>query len=215
MDVFYENSKMTKKIIDYFNKPKIIGIIADVNEGKSNLIYSIIEDLKLNYTFNLATFGLKYKIEVAQEINSLEQLENIRDSVIFIDEFYTLFDLDNRKRKRQIERTLRLINHNNNILVLVGVPENFKKFISSKISVCFYKKVKIVDFINGSSVKNSLVSYEGKGKGDKVLNLKKGEVLVFDGNYEVFCVPYLKQYDSKLENKDIFVQKLCYIRQKK
>ena len=200
---------MEKKIIDYFDKPEIIGIIADVNEGKTNLIYHLIKELKKESSFNLVTFGLKFKIAGANIINSLEQIEDTRDSLIFLDEFYTLFDLDDRKKKRQIERTLRLIHHNNNILVLVGVPENFKKFLSSKTSVCFYKKVKMQDFINGSSVKSNLVSYEGKGMGYKILNLKKEEVLVFDGNYRIFDVPYLMEYDSKLNNKDIFVQKKC------
>ena len=200
---------MDKKIIDYFEKPKVIGIIADINEGKTNLIYHLAKELRENYDFNLVTFGLRFEIEGAMIINSLEQLESIRDSLIFLDEFYTLFDLDNRKKKRQIEKTFRLINHNNNILVLVGVPENFRKFISSKIEICFYKKVKLRDFINGSSVKSDLLSYAGNGMGSEMLDLKKNEVLVFDGDYRIFDVSYLQEYDSKLGNKDIFVQKKC------
>ena len=200
---------MDKKIIDYFEKPKVIGIIADINEGKTNLIYHLAKELRENYDFNLVTFGLKFEIEGARIINSLEQLESIQDSLIFLDEFYTLFDLDNRKKKRQIEKTFRLINHNNNILVLVGVPENFRKFISSKIEICFYKKVKLRDFINGSSVKSDLLSYAGNGMGSEMLDLKKNEVLVFDGDYRIFDVDYLREYDSKLNNKNIFVQKKC------
>ncbi len=198
-----------KQLSDYFDQPEVIGIIADVNEGKSLLIYYLIKKLKETYNFNLVTFGLKSEIEGTTTINSLEQLEEIRDSLVFLDEFYTLFDLDDRKKKRQIERTLRLINHHNNILVLVGVPENFKKFLSGKISTCFYKKVTINDFINGSSVKSNIINYEGKGRGYKTLNLKKGEVLVFDGDYKIFPVDYLKEYDSKLNNKEIFVLKKC------
>ena len=200
---------MKKKIIDYFKKPEIIGIIADVNEGKSNLVYYLIQQLKKKYNFNLITFGLKSEIEGTEVINSLEQLESVRDSLIFLDEFYTLFDLDDRKKKRQIERTLRLINHHNNILVLVGVPENFKKFLSGKISTCFYKKVTLQSFINGSGVKSNLLSYEGKGMGSKTFSISKDEVLVFDKNYKMFKVEYLKEYDSKLNNKEIFVQKKC------
>ncbi len=200
---------MKNKIINYFGKPDIIGIIADVNEGKTNLIHYLIDELKKEYSFNLVTFGLRSEIEGTREINSLEQLEDCRDSLIFLDEFYTLFDLDDRKKKRQVEGTLRLINHNNNILVLVGVPENFKKFISSKITTCFYKKVKIQDFINGSSVKQNITSYEGKGMGNKMLNLRKDEVLIFDGDYNIIKVPYLEKYDSKLNNKEIFVEKKC------
>ena len=199
-------------MLNYFEKPKIIGIIADVNEGKSNLIYHLIKNLKENYKFNLVTFGLRCEVEGAREINSLEELEETTDSVIFLDEFFTLFDLDDRQKKRQIELSLRLLNHKNNILVLVGVPENFKKFIASKLDVVFFKKVTISDFINGSAVKKLVVSYEGREKGNKVLNLKKSETIVYGKeikSYDLFPVPYLKEFDSKINNKIILVEKKC------
>lgn len=195
---------MTPTVTDYFKKPSLIGIIADVNEGKSNLVYHLIEELTKKYVFNLVTFALKSDIEGATTIHSLEELEEVKDSLIFLDEFYSLFDLDNRQKKRQVERTLRLIHHNNNVLVLVGVPENFKKFISGKISICFYKKVKISDFINGSSVKKNLLDYQGEKRGTQILHLDKGEVLVFDGKYNILDVPYLEKFDSKLGNCIIF-----------
>ena len=201
---------MENKIINYFKKPLIMGISSDVNTGKSNLIYHIIEQLRKKYNFNLVTFALKYKIPGTKEINSLAQLEEMTNSIIFIDEFYTLFDLDNRKKKRQIERTLRLIHHNNNILVLCGTPDNFKKFISDKISVFFYKKSKLSGYINGSCAKNNLTSYEGVGMGSSTLSLNNGKVLIFDGDYKIFSVPYLQKYDSKLKNVDILVpKKMC------
>lgn len=196
-------------MIKYFDKPKVMAVIADVNEGKSNLIYHLAEELMSQYNFNLVTFGLKYVIPNSKVINSLQQLEGIRDSLIFLDEFHTLIDLDDRNKKQQVERTFRLIHHNNNILLLAGVPENFKKFISGKLSVIFYKKVTIGDFINGSGVKNILTSYEGDGVGSKTLNMGKDEVLVFDGDYKTFKIPYLAHYDSKKSNKPIFVTKKC------
>lgn len=190
------------------------GIITH-NSGKSNLIYYLIKKLRKTYSFNLVTFGLKFETKDTKTINSLEELESLRNSLVFLDEFFTLFDLEDRKKKRQIEKTLRLIFHNNNILVLVGVPENFKKFISSKISTCFYKKVNMRDFINGSSVKSKLVAYEGVGMGNETLNLRMGEVLVFNEDYKIFNVPYLKEFDSKKNNKDIFEKKCGKIKSAK
>lgn len=201
---------MVNKIIDYFKKPCVMAICSDVNQGKSNLIYYIIEQLKANYDFKLVTFALRYGIKGTEVINSLAQLEIIKDSIVILDEFYTLFDLDDRKKRRQIERTLRLINHNNNILVLCGTPDNYKKYISDKISVFFYKKSKLSGYINGSCAKNNLMSYEGTGMGSSMLSLGKAETLVFDGDYKIFYVPYLKKYDSKLKNAKLFVpKKLC------
>jgi len=192
----------------YFNKPRIISIVGDVNEAKSMLIYNIIKELRKDSKFNLVTFGLRKKIPYSSVIHSLEELEECENSIIFVDEYDTIFDLDNRKKKRQVEQTLRLINHKNNILVLVGLPENFKKFISNKLDVIMYKKCKLGDFINGSRIKNVCMSYKGYELGSSTLNIDKGKVLVFDGkHYKMVNIDYLKEYDTKLKNKPLLVDK--------
>lgn len=205
------NEKYIEKL---FEKPFICAIIGDTNSGKSNLIYHLIEKLKKEYVFNLYYFGLKCKIENAKEINSIDELENIKDSLIFIDEFFSLFDLDDRKKKLQIETTLRLLFHNNNVLVLCGLPENFKKFISAKVNLMFYKQVTFDDFINGSSIKKNILKYSGREVGSSILNLKKEECIIYDGkHYRRYLIPYMKSYDTKINNVRIFVpknvQKMC------
>ncbi len=200
------------KLDTLFNKPKLIGVVADVNQGKSMLLYHILEELSLSSKFKLYTYGLRLKIKGSRQIFSVSELEQLRDSIIIIDELSSLFDLDNRKIKKQIENTLRLINHNNNILVLCGTPENFKKFLSAKLDLMFYKKTTIADFINGSRIKNVLTNYKGNERGAEMLNLKINEALFFDGNhYEVFNVPYLEQYDSKRDNKTILTPKIISV----
>lgn len=190
-----------------FSKPKIIAIIGDANSGKSNLIYHLIKDLKNGFNFKLYTFGLRKEIEGAKAIWSINELEDIKDSVIFIDEFFNLFDLEDRKKKQQVESTIRLIFHNNNVLVLCGLPENFKKFISAKANITIYKKVSFDDFINGSKAKRDVLSYEGYEKGSKILNLGKNEILLHDDSYQKYSIPYLKEYDTKKDNVPILVEK--------
>lgn len=191
-----------------FNKPKIIAVIGDVNTGKSMLLYHLLHSLSTTSKFNLFTYGLRTPIKNAIEIFSVAEMEQIRDSFIIIDELSSLFDLDNRKVKSQIENTLRLLNHNNNIIVVCGTPENFKKFLSAKIDIAFYNKSTLSDFINGSRVKNILMSYRGNERGTEVLNLPVEEVLCFDGqHYHKMIVPYYKKYDSKKTNAKIFVRK--------
>ena len=188
-------------------KPQVVGLIADVNQGKSMLLYNIIEDLK-GYEFNLFTYGLRLNVPKAIEVFSVAELESIRNSVIIVDELSSLFDLDNRKVKKQIENTLRLINHNNNVLILCGVPENFKKFISGKLDIVIYKKTSIADLINGCRVKNILMAYKGLERGTEILNLPIDRALVWDGqHYSTFEVKYLEQYDSKKENVSILTPK--------
>jgi len=187
-----------------FNKPKIMTICGDVNTGKSNLLYHIIETLNKEKKFHLYTYGLKNALPDSQEIYSVAELEKITDSLIVIDECFSLFDLDNRKQKKQIEKTLRLINHNNNILLLGVLPENLKKFLAGKIDVFFFKRITFDDFINGSRAKRIATSYKGIQSGSEILDLKVDECVVYDGkHYSLFDVPYYKDYDSKLENESI------------
>ena len=189
---------------ELFKRPSIIGIVANVNEGKSNLIYYMLSELQRTGTFKLYTYGLRLHFKGSIEINSVEELEQIKNSVVIVDEFFNLFDLDNRKVKGQIENTLRLIHHNNNILVLAGVGENFKKFISSKLNIIIYKKVTFADLINGSAVKNKIMNCQRQEKGATLLNLEVNEAIIFDGlHYYKINVPYLAQFDTKKNNQVI------------
>lgn len=193
-----------EQAISLFNKPKIISLIADVNQGKSMLLYNIIEKCQKNHTFNLYYYGLREDIPGAQRVESIAEIETIQNSIIIADEFGTLFDLDNRKVKMIIENSLRLINHNNNVLVLAGVPENFKKFISGKTDVFIFKKTTLADLINGSRAKEMVMSYKGKERGSAVLNIPINQALVYDGkHYALWNVDYKAKYDTKKDNEQI------------
>ena len=197
------------------NKPKVIAVCADVNQGKSMFLYHLIHEARKEYNFNLYYYGLRLTVPNAQEVYTVQEIETIKNSIIVIDELSSLFDLDDRKVKKQIENTLRLINHNNNILIICGPPENFKKFLSGKINIVFFKRCTIADFINGSKIKNVLTAYRGNERGAEVLNMPIDQVLFYDGkHYSKMHVPYRKQYDTKAENKDI-LQKCTEKRPKK
>ncbi len=193
---------------DIFNKPKVISIIGDTNSGKSNLLYHIIETLQKTHDFELYTFGLKYSLPRANEIWSLEELELIENSLILIDETFSLFDLDNRTKKKQIEQTLRLIHHQNNILLLCVLPENCKKFVASKMDVMIFKKCTMGDFINGSLTKRVAQQYRGPEAGTSVLGISVDQALVYNsGKYQKWDVPYIEKFDSKKNNISIFKKK--------
>lgn len=193
-------NKQGFNIIELFKNPAIIGLIADRNTGKTNLIYYFIERLK-KYNVVIKSYGLRLKHDRVIEINSLQELESTKNSIIFIDEMFSLFDLDNRKLKHSIENTLRLINHNNNILFLCGVPENWKKFLSSKLDIIIFKKTTKADLINGSNVKNVLFEYRGFESGTAILDLKPDEAIIYTDEYNKINIPYLERYDTKKGNK--------------
>lgn len=191
-----------------FLTPFIGAIIGDANSGKSNFIYHLIEELKSKHIFNLYVYGLRCEVAGANHIYSMDELERIKDSVILIDEFSSLFDLEDRRKKAQAERTMRLLYHNNNIILLSGLPENFKKFISARISVVFYKSVTFEDFINGSSVKKNIMKYHGDKRGSSFLDLGKDECLIYDGeHYSKYSIPYVEDKDTKKNNVRILVKR--------
>jgi hypothetical protein len=192
------------KITNLFKTPKVVGIVGNPNEAKSNLIYHIIEELKKEGSYKLFCYGLRKKIPRSIEIYSITELEQIKNSIVILDEVMSLWDLNNRMAKRQIENTLRLIYHNNNILIVCAIPENVKKFIAGKFDVLFLKKITLGDLINGSRVKRIVMDYKGSELGSSVLNLSKQEALIYDGtHYHKIIIPYYKKYDSKLNKPKI------------
>lgn len=199
---------------ELFDKPKLIGLIGNPNSGKSNLIYHIIEELRQDSDFNLVTFGLKSVIKNSKQIWSLEELEQVTNSLIVIDETFSLFDMDNRTKKKQIEATFRLLFHNNNILIMSLLPENSKKFISSKLDAMIFKKCSMADFINGSAAKRIATNYRGPEKGTTLLDIKVDKALIFDGTYSVIDVPYLPVHDSKKGNQQIIKDKPVFFKKK-
>jgi hypothetical protein len=197
-----------EKILELFESPKLIGLIGDANSGKSNTLYWIIKALSDTYDFQLYSYGLRNRVRKEIKIFSVEELEVIRNSIIIIDEFAGLFDIDDRKQRKQIETTLRLIFHNNNVILLCGLPENFKKFIASKLNAMIFKQSAIGDCINGSMVKKRMIYYGGHERGASMLALNKAHAILYDGtHYHRVNVPYLKLADTKIDNADILKKK--------
>lgn len=187
-----------------FSEPKVIGVISNANQGKSMMLYYFLEELKKDYKFKTYSFGLRSELEGIQKIFSVAELEEIKDSVIILDEFATLINISDRKVKRQIENTIRLIYHNNNVLLLCGLGQNFPKFVSSKLDVIIYKKILLADLINGSSAQRNILNYKGYELGSTILNLNIDEAIVFNkGSYEKIKIPYISKYDSKKDNGNI------------
>lgn len=202
--IIVEPGPNEEKILALFESPKLIGVVGDANSGKSNMIYWIVKALRAKYQFSLFTYGLRAHIRGEQKIYSVEQLEMIHDSLIIIDEFASLFDIEDRKQKKQIEQTLRLIFHNNNVVLFSGLGENYRKFIASKLDAIIFKTCALGDLINGSRVKKVAFNYRGHELGAAVLNIAVNAAIVYDGSYyHKVTVPYLPESDTKAANVSI------------
>ena len=196
---------MEFNVIEEFKNPKFVGVVANPDEGKSNLLYLWIKRLiNLDNKPNIYVYGLKREIENTNIINSLGELESIENSIIIIDEFIDLIKTDNKNKRESVERTIRLLYHNNNVIVLAGLPENFNKFISSKLSHIIYKKITLDDAIKGSRVSKKAQSYNGEYRGSEILAIPKNKAIVYDGTgyFEIDNI-YLEEFDTKKDNPPI------------
>lgn len=195
---------------ELFSDPSIraIGIIADVNQGKSNLIYHCIKTLKAKYNVNIYSYGLHMDIEGMYKINSINELESIHDSVIFIDEFPTLFSLNNHRQKEKFEESMRKVfqHTSNNCVVICGLPHSFTKFLAGLLQIIVFKQSTIEDFIQRSSPQQAIAAFRPQGlhyvgKGSEMLTMPKNIALVYDKmntpKWTEIEIPHEKEYDSK------------------
>ena len=198
-----------KKIL---GKPLVI-MLGATNQGKTMALAQIISDYKKTYYGKVWTYGIKKQITdelKTERFESLETLETIKNSFIVIDEVGRIFDLDDRKQKKMIDTTLRKISHNGNLILLSGLPTDFKKFLSAKADIFLFKGLRIADLINGSMAKETVLNYEGELKGSYVLDVPVNEILCFNGNYWVEKVAYDERFDTKKDNVSLFLERLPF-----
>lgn len=186
-------------------------LLARSDEGKSMFLAHLIKEYTELFKGNVWGYGLKdviYNSLHINRFNSVLELEQIRDSIIVIDEIGTLFPMENRKNWVLIERTFRLVNHNGNRIIASGLCFDFKKWLSAKARCFMYKGLNLSDLINGSLAKNILMEYHGDCIGSFSLEIPKNKVLLYDGHYDMIEFPYYEEFDTKKDNIDLF-QKKC------
>jgi len=199
-----------ENVEEIFDDPTIraIGIIADVNQGKSNVIYHCIKALKAKYKVNIYSYGLHMDIEGMMKINSINELESIHDSIVFLDEFPSLFSLNNARQKEKFEESMRKVfqHTSNNVVVICGLPHCFTKFLAGLLQIVVFKQCTIEDFIQRSSPQQAIGSFRPQGlhyvgKGSEMLTMPKNIALVYDKmntpKWTEVIVPHEKEFDTK------------------
>ena len=186
-------------------------LTGQTSTGKTMLLADMAVQYLKRYTAPVYTYGLKKQITNQLDVtvfSSVRELEQIENGIILVDEVGALFDLENRKQKRMIENTLRLIDHHNNKIVFSGLPPDFKKFISAKAQCFMYTSLTISDLINGSMAKTTLLEYRYHELGAYVLSVPQGQVLCYDNDgFWMDSFTYYPEYDTKANNKDLFQEK--------
>ena len=194
--------------------------MSEVNQGKSMTLCNIIIDFVTQYEGDVYTFGLPKEIldeidsDQVKPFSSVLELEKIKNGIIAVDEVGSLFNLNNRKEHRMIEKTLRMVAHHNNRIILAGLPDNFRKFISSLATGFMFKSLNLKSLINGSHGKEILLQYSEQGMGAFTLDVPLDKVLCYsqvpiDGScFWLDDVVYMQELDTKAQNVSLFVPKI-------
>jgi len=188
--------------------------MSEIDQGKSMTLVNLIIEYVTTYTGDVYAYGLhKYILRQLTEVKpfySVLELEQLQNGIIIIDEVSSLFNLNNRKEHRMIERTLRMIAHNNNKLVMAGLPDNFRKFLSSLATGFMFKSLNLGSLVNGSHGKYILSHYKEAEMGAFTLNIPKDKVLCYSEKIEngnkfwLDDVTYFPEFDTKKANSNLF-----------
>jgi len=186
-------------------------LAARSNEGKSIFLAQLVKEYTQKFNGTVWVCGMKEEITnklPVKTFKSLIELEEIESAIVIIDEVGQLFDLTDKRKQKQVDQTLRTVNHKGNKILLAGLPTDFKKYLCAKAKCFLLKSLKITDLINGSEIKSVVSQYSGDEKGTFLLKIPINEVLCYDGHYWKEKVEYVAEFDTKKNNTNLFEQKV-------
>jgi hypothetical protein len=200
------------EIKQIFGNNRIIGFAGDKNTGKSNnLVALIINFRKYNETTPIYTYGFKKEVVSflenygVTEVTTLKQITLKKDCLIIMDEFQKL-KLNDKRYKDDLDDFIDFVYHNN-VMIILASPNlrEFNSIIGSKIEGWILKSLNIEDLVNGSQLKRVVDEYKGSLKVFKSLQINKSDILVINNEKEtIVSLPYIKEVDTKIGNKDLF-----------
>lgn len=207
-----KNKESKLKII--FGDSRVVGLAGSKNSGKTNNLMSLIKEFREDnketaiYVYGLDEITLNWikKIGKVYEISSLEQLSDKKDSLIIIDEFQKL-RLNDKRYKDLLNDFIDFVYHNNNWVILSSPSvREFNSIIGGKIERWALKDINCSDLVNGSQLKNAVISYNGRYKIINDIRIEKSKILIINREFEKEIeLAYIKEVDSKIKAKDIFI----------
>lgn len=198
-------------LVDIFDDPTIrtIGVVADVNQGKTNTLNALIKSIQLRKKdASIWTSGLRVKLDGVKELSSITELETMFNSVVVIDEFPDFYNLYSTRDERLFEKSLRKVNHDNNLIIICGLARNFNKRLGALLQAVIFKQSTLEDFVQRSPLDMAIKSYSSNygseiQKGNAMLTMPKDKALyheIYTKRWYELDVPYLKDVDAKRNN---------------
>lgn len=213
-----KNEQEKEEILsDLFKFNRTIGVVGDINTGKSALVLSQLISLKAKFQTEVYVLGVETSLEdylKSKGINVLLSKEDILDlkltnSVIFIDEFGDLFSPQTKdKQLIKIKKFFNRLAHSNNYVILSTAVSGFwNKFMCSLVRCFLVKTIEFDNLVNGTILKRKILDlayhseyrFEMPNNTYYVLNNKELA--------KRYTFPYNPELDSKKDLPSIFQKK--------
>ncbi len=197
-----------------FQNNRVVGIVGDRNVGKSSLVLQDLLKMKQNYP-DLPVFciGVEASLHSFLESKGIFALYStqdlldlrIKNAVIFIDEFASLFSVQSRdKETEKVSRFFNRLAHMNCFVVLASAQNGFyNKFITGLINSYLVCKISFEALVNGTTLKRNVIALETTS--DFRLDLDIGEYYILNDAITKFKkFSYCPEVDAKKTNINPF-----------
>lgn len=182
-----KNKEPNKDIWKEFSKTKSIALLGGTRSGKTSLACALVDKLKKYkpiYWFSHPKPEL-LKEQGFRQLESLEELTILHDSVVVIDEAQLYITKHEKKNNDLLLKILTLASQRNITLILITQVSQFiNKRLESLIDVWFVKDIDYNTLKNGSQSKRMIQDYSQFDA--EFFRLKVNEFLYFSRNFDLF-----------------------------
>lgn len=198
-----------------FNKYKIVGLVGGVSSGKSMLALTELIDIKTKFNIPVYVIGVEPVLIPFLQKNGISIIHNkedvldlkIRNSVIFIDEFASLFSSTTRdKQLGRLKKFFNRIEHLNDYVLISTAEEGFwNKFMCGVVKAFLVKRIEFDSLVNGTNLKRKVRGLENTS--DYRLDIDMDTFYVISDDVTTrHTFSYHVELDSKRDNVNPFVK---------
>ena len=210
------------KLEQLFGNKRILGLAGNKNSGKTNNLFYLIQEFRktntttpiYGYGFPVGSYELLNKLRV-QPLSDIEEMSEKENCIIIVDEFQKL-KLNDRRYKDELAMFKNFVYHNNVYTILSSPdPREFNSVIGGIIEKWLLKNLKETDCINGSQLKNAVISYQGVYKVGHRIKLPPQTLLVNGRDADAINCTYVEGADTKKDNINIFASDVIVTKKSK
>jgi hypothetical protein len=157
------------------DKTTVVGIFGDRNSGKTNLAVHLLREYKGKR--KIYVFGYPKPIDDFEKLEGKSEINNRTDSIIFIDEFASVFPLYERhSNKNFIELAKKLTHTNNTIIFTTQTSQDLTKEMEIYVDAMCITRTKNLKLLKDrSKIKMVIDNLDNTKKSSTSLDLSAGQ----------------------------------------